>query len=300
MQFSSVTFFSIPPMDLDDDAFEDALRSKAVKPLGPLETCARGFVSPFGNSSQAYIHVVGECVLFAVGGFDKILPAAAVNALVDAKLDKIEAQTGERPKGKAKSRIKDDTLQELLPKALVKPFRCYAYIDKSRGILAVGNGSMATAETVVSTVRAALGSFGALRVIADGNPSTIFTDWVRTGDLPEGMSLGDECEIKELVEGGAVAKLQRYELPSDEVDQQIRHGKHCTKVALNHDESVSFVIDNTLVLRKLKFDSDKVDPIQDPSSNPAAEIDAKFALISSELGSIFDKLSQSLSFRPFE
>lgn len=300
MQFSSVIFFSIPPIDVEDDSFENALRNRALKPLGPLDRCARGFISPFGSSSQSFIHVIGECVLFTVGGHDKVLPAAAVNAVVDAKLDAIEQKTGERPKGKAKARIKDDTLQELLPKALVKPFRCHAYIDKKRGFLAVGNGSMATAEAVVSAVRAALGSFGAIRIMSEGNPAMVFTDWVRNGSLPNGMLLGDECEIKELVEGGAVAKLQRYDLPSDEVEQQIRHGKHCTKVAVSHEAAVSFVIDSTLVLRKVKLDSGKIEPIHDPASNPAAELDARFALISSEFGLIFDKLSQALSFRVIE
>src|SRR5690606_16276850 len=47
---------------------------------------------------------------------------------------------------------------------------------------------------------------------AEVAPRSVLTGWIAGEPLPEGMSLGEECELKDAMDGGAVVKAQNQEL----------------------------------------------------------------------------------------
>jgi len=67
-------------------------------------------------------------------------------------------------------------------------------------------------------------------VNAEVAPRSILTGWVAGEPLPEGLTIGDECELKDAADKGAVVKCQRQELLGDEIGKHLEAGKQVSKV----------------------------------------------------------------------
>ena len=299
MFFRNLTLFRFPT-SLDFSELDAQVAQAPLKPVGPLEMNSRGFINPFGRSEEVATHRADDAIWVSVGGEDKLLPGAVVNDLLARKLDEIEAKEGRRPGGKTRKRLKDDLLHELLPRAFVKPSRTDALIDARSGFIAVDASSRKSAENVVSELRGVMGSFPAMPVNAEIAPRSILTGWIAGEPLPEGLSLGEECEMKDPIDGGAVVKCQKQELRSEEVDKHLEAGKQVTKLALNLDDHVSFVLGEDLIIRKLKFLDGAVDQLDDNIDDLRAELDARFALMSAEVRRLFFILEGALKFSKVE
>ena len=67
------------------------------------------------------------------------------------------------------------------------------------------------------------------------------------------LVLGDECELRDPAEAGAVVRCRRQDLESDEVREHLKSGKQVFQLGLEYDERVSFVLGEDLTVRKLRF-----------------------------------------------
>ena len=293
MFFRNLTLFRFPSsLDLSD--LETQLAECALKPVGPLELSSRGFIPPFGQHGDALSHGIHDALWLTVGGEDKLLPGAVVNDLLQKKLAALEEKEGRKPGGRTRKRLKDELIMELLPRAFVRPVRSDALIDTTLGVVAVDTSSRKNAESVVSEIRRALGSFPALPLNAEVAPRAILTGWIAGDPLPDGLSLGDECELRDPTDTGAVVKIQRMELVGDEIDKHLEAGKQATRLALVLDDHVSFVLGEDLVVRKFKLLDGAVDQLESTDRDDiAAELDARFALMAGEFKRLFNVLEKA-------
>ena len=293
MFFRNLTLFRFPTsLDLSD--LETQLAECALKPVGPLELSSRGFVPPFGQHGDALSHGIHDALWLTVGGEDKLLPGAVVNDLLQKKLAAIEEKEGRKPGGRTRKRLKDELVTELLPRAFVRPVRSDALLDTTLGVIAIDTSSRKNAESVVSEIRRALGSFPALPVNAETAPRAILTGWITGDALPDGLSLGDECELRDPSDSGAVVKIQRMELVGDEINKHLEAGKQVTRLALVLDDHVSFVLGEDLVVRKFKLLDGAVDQLESTDRDDiAAELDARFALMAGEFKRRFNVLEKA-------
>ena len=294
MFFRNLTLFRFPT-SLDFTDLESHLEPVRLKPVGALELSSRGFVSPFGRDGEALSHRIADALWLTVGGEDKLLPGAVVNDLLAKKLAEMEQKEGRKPGGRARKRLKEDLVHELLPRAFVRPSRTDALIDLEHGICAVDTSSRKNAENVVSEIRHALGSFPALPLNAEVAPRSVLTGWIAGEPLPDGLSLGDECELKDAADKGAVVKCQRQELTGDEIGKHLEAGKQVTRLALTLDDHVSFVLGEDLVIRKFKLLDGAVDQLESTERDDIrAELDARFALMAGEVKRLFSVLEPAL------
>ena len=294
MFFRNLTLFRFPNT-LDFSQLDTLLPEMQLKPVGALELSSRGFVSPFGRNEPELFHRIGDAIWLTVGGEDKILPSSVVNDLLGKKLAEIEEKEGRKPGGRTRKRIKEDLVHELLPRAFVKPSRTDALLDLQHGFVAVDSSSRKSAEDVVSQIRGALGSFPALPLNAEVAPRNILTGWIAGEPLPEGLTLGEECELKDAMDGGAVVKCQNQDLQGDEIAKHLEAGKQVTRLALTLDDHLSFVLGEDLVIRKLKFLEGAVDQLENTEREDLrAELDARFALMSGEVKRLFTMLESTL------
>ena len=293
MFFRNLTLFRFPT-SLDFSDLDAHLGEFALKPVGPLELSSRGFVPPFGHHGDALSHAIHDARWLTVGGEDKLLPGAVVNDLLQKKLAAIEEKEGRKPGGRTRKRIKDELITELLPRAFVRPVRTDALVDTQLGVIAIDTSSRKNAEGVVSEVRHALGSFPALPVNAEVAPRAILTGWIAGDPLPDGLVLGDECELRDPADSGAVVKIQHMELVGEEINKHLEAGKQVTRLALILDDHVSFVIGEDLVVRKFKLLDGAVDQLEASDTDDiAAELDARFALMAGEFKRLFAVLENA-------
>lgn len=290
MFMRNVTMFQFSPV-IDWSQVEKLLPLSQLQPVGSLELSSRGFISPYGRESGAALsHRSGAFLWLAIGTETKIIPAASVNEMLETRLQALEAH-GQRPGGRERRRMKDDLLHELLPRALVKSARVDMFVDTQRGIAFVDTSSSTAASDAVSEVRGLLGSFPASRLRAAVAPRSVMTGWVAGEQLPGGLSLGEECELRDPVEGGATIRCQHQELRCDEVEKHLEAGKQVYRLALIMEDSLSFVISDDLVIRKLKFLDGAFDSLAELAEDEQRqEMDARFALQTGQLSRLFDVL----------
>ncbi|MFN3311338.1 MAG: recombination-associated protein RdgC [Thermomonas sp.] len=293
MFFRNLTLFRFPPsLDLSD--LEPQLAECALKPVGALELSSRGFVPPMGQHHDGFQHPCDGAHWLTVGGEDKLLPGAVVNDLLQKKLAAIEEKEGRKPGGRTRKRLKDELIAELLPRAFVRPVRTDALLDGTLGVIAIDTSSRKVAETVVSEVRRALGSFPALPLNAEVAPRAVLTGYLAGDALPDGLTLGDECELRDPADSGAVVKIQRMELSGEEISKHLEAGKQCTRLALVLDDHVSFVIGEDLIVRKFKLLDGAVDQMESTEHDDiVAELQARLALMTGEFKRLFAVLEKA-------
>ncbi|QWP77412.1 recombination-associated protein RdgC [Lysobacter sp. K5869] len=302
MFFRNLTFFRFPTTH-DLAELDKGLEECRLKPVGPLELSSRGFISPFGRGDEDAVisNRIGSAIWLTVGGEDRLLPGAVINDMLAKKLAEIEQKEGRKPGGRTRKRLKDELITDLMPRAFIKPSRTDAIIDLEHGLVIVDTSSRKTAENVISEIRRAIGSFPALPLNAEVAPRSILTGWVAGEPLPDGIMLGDECELRDPVDQGAVVKCQRQELESDEIAKHLETGKQVTRLALSLDDHVSFVIGEDLIVRKFKLLDGAVDQLEHSDGDGLrAELDARFALMSAEVKRLFVVLEKALKLSKVE
>lgn len=272
---------------------ETQLDDKRLRPCGPLEQLTRGFISPHGRSADTLVHKVGACTLVALGGEDKLLPSSVVNEELSARLQKITEEQGRRVGAKERKRMKDEILTDFLPRAFVKPFRLLAYLDLKNGWLVVDTSSRKTAEEALSQLREAIGSFPATPMAPEESPRSLMTEWVVSGKLPAGLSLADECELRDPAESGAIVRCRRQDLETDEVREHLKTGKQVYQLGLTFDDRISLVLGEDLVVRKLRFLDQVLDELSETDADSAAaELDSRMALMTLEVERLLGKLDE--------
>jgi len=295
MFFRNLTLFRFSPaVAADLDRLEEALGGHRLRPCGPLELSTRGFVPPVGRGEEAALtHSVNACTWVSVGGEDKLLPAAVVNDELQRRVRKIAEEEGRKVGGRERKRLKEDLLNELLPRAFVRSSRLSAYVDRKHGWLVLDTASRKSAENALTQLREALGSFPAVPLAPEEGPRVLMTDWLATGRLPGGLALGDECELRDPASNaGAIAKCRRQDLDAEEVKEHLRNGKQVFQLGLVFDDRMSFVLGEDLVVRKLKFLDVVTEELGDSHEDAAAEADARFALFTLELERLLAKLEE--------
>ncbi|HUH32060.1 MAG TPA: recombination-associated protein RdgC [Rhodanobacter sp.] len=295
MFFRNLTLFRFSPaVAADLDRLEAVLAEHRLRPCGPLEMFTRGFVPPVGRGEgEPLTHVLKHCALLTVGGEDKLLPAQVINEELHRRVQKIAEEEGRKVGGRERKRIKEDLLTELLPRAFVRTSRLSAYVDQQQGWLVLDTASRKSAENALTQVREALGSFPAVPLAPEEGPRVLMTDWLATGNLPAGLTLGDECELRDPATAtGAIARCRRQDLDAEEVKEHLRNGKQVFLLGLTFDERISFVLGEDLVVHKLKFLDVVLDELGDSPTDAHAEMDASFALLTLELARLLAKLEE--------
>ncbi|MGZ1522249.1 recombination-associated protein RdgC [Xanthomonas citri] len=311
MFFRSMVTFKFPPAfaaslaamaaDEGDTGLNNVLALARIKPVGPLEMHSTGFIPPMGDTDEALLFKSEHFIWISVQNQKKIMPPSAINTVFKARLADLEEKEGHKIGGKARKRLKDDVMHEMLPRAFVTEGRTDAYLDLQRGMIVIDASSRKSAEVVVSALRGALGSFPATPVNAEVAPRGVLTGWVSGEPLPELLALADECELKDPIEGGAVARFSKQELGEEEVKKNLEAGKVATKVGLIHEDHVSFVFGEDLILRKIKLLDGAVDLLaNDSPDDMRAELTARFNLMTAEFSRVIDTVSASLKFSKVE
>lgn len=295
MFFRNVTLLRFPKSATHalDEGLAKRLKKHALKPCGPLEMQSRGWVSPFGRGEDDLLHQIGAYTLLTLGGEDKLLPPAVVNEYLADKLEALKQERGKPVAGRERKRLRDEALMDLLPRAFVRPVRLSGYLDAKHGWILVDTASRKAAEGFVTVLRETLGSFVAVPPDPEEAPRSLMTGWLTGAKLPTGFELGDECELKDPAERGAVIRGRRLDLESAEVREHLKSGKQVTQLGLVADAHAGFVLGEDLTIRKLKFLDVVTDELENTDrESPRAELDARFALMSLTLKPVLERFEE--------
>ena len=140
--FRSVRFYSLASPWLDSEQDLSAKLADAVfKPCGPYNERSSGFEPPTGDDAQGLVRRVGGADLLRLRSQTRLLPAAALNEALEVRLEEYRARMQQEPGRRTKRQLREQTRDELLPKALLKSERTTALVILSERVLAVGSAS---------------------------------------------------------------------------------------------------------------------------------------------------------------
>lgn len=138
------------------DLVAQHLEERRFTEMTSLEMTHHGF---------APIEETGELLTVFPGGFAfgfridaKLLPSSVVSTEVKARVERIEQEQGYKPGKKQRREIREQVIDDLLPKALVKTTNLTIFYDTEHQILVVPTTSMTTADTVTGAMIHAIGS----------------------------------------------------------------------------------------------------------------------------------------------
>lgn len=284
------------PFDISPEELEEKLQADAFKPCGPQETSRQGWVAPLGKHGEQLVHSTDGYHLISLRKEEKILPGPVVKEAVEERAEAIEIEQGRKVRRKEKDEIKEQVMLEMLPRAFSKNRRCYAYLAPRDGVLVVDAGSAGQAEDLASTLRKSLGSLPVRPPAVEQSPAFTFTGWLNeTIDLPASIALGSECELKDPSEDGGVVRCKGLDLKADEIRNHLEAGMQVTKLAVTWDDNVSFVLDEELGIRRLKFGETLQEQLDDVDADDAvARFDAAFSLMTLELSRMIPGLLEAL------
>ncbi|WP_340615837.1 recombination-associated protein RdgC [Xenorhabdus entomophaga] len=208
--------------NLTEDELRALIPHFAFSPCGPHDASRIGWLM---DDDRPAMFVHGNNLLIVAERESKDLPAAIIKEHLHAKRDKFESVKCRKLRRTEIAQIKDDVIQELLPRAFPKRSTLQIWIDIDNGLISIDTTSPRTAEHVLALLRRTLGSLPVIP-IATANPfKRVMTGWLKETDtFPAQLRLSE--------------KIKKADLIYD--DGEVRFNK---EDMLTNDEAVSILLD---------------------------------------------------------
>ncbi len=283
------------PFELDAETLGKQLEEHSFVPCGSQDTSRSGWVPPLGRHGSEFVHATNGYLMVCSRRQDKLLPAAVVNEALEEKLLEIEEREARKLPAKQRRSLKDEIIFSLLPKAFARSSLQYAYISPRDNLLVVNAASAKRAEELIDDLRSALGSLSVIPLASNSQPIEVMTQWVNSAQPAQGFVLGEECELRDNADISCVIRCKNQNLGAAEIVNHLKTGMHVSKLSLNWQQRIEFVLDEKLIIKRLRF-SDMVQEQADEAEadDVAARFDVDFSIMALELSGFFKALMNAL------
>lgn len=283
------------PFELDQLALHERLTEKAFRGCGPLEAMTLGWTPPLGPQAELLVHAANGCLLVTARRQERLLPAAVVSEAVAERVAELEQAEGRDVSRREKSQLRDALLAEMLPQAFTRSRLIPALIDPVAGRCIVDAAADKAAEEVLSLLRETLGSLP-VTPLTSTIAAERFTRWVLSGEPPAGLTLADQCELRDPADKGTVVRCRGVDLGAPEVRAHIDTGMHVAAVGLDWQDALSLVLADDLSLKRLRFADELLEQAMDGADDedPALRFEAEMTLMTEQLRGLFGCLEAAL------
>lgn len=277
---------------LDAATLEEALAEHAARPLGSQDPRRLGWTAPAGRAGTARLHELQGQRLISALRQERLLPSSVVREETEERAADVEALEGRKLRRKEKLAIKEQVIEELLPRAFVRSQKIDLWWDTRRGLIGVNASSRTRAEELLDLLRETLGSLKVTPLSSQTLPMRAMTQWlVDPASRPADLVLGDQVELKAKGDDG-VLRARQVDLDSDEIQQLLEGGRQASKLALEIEGRLSFVLHDDLALKSLRFGDALIDEANasDDGDDALVRLETDFVLMAEALGTNIERL----------
>lgn len=274
---------------------QQQMESFTFSPVGSQDMAKSGWVPALVDGTDNLVHEVNGQLLLKIRKEEKILPAAVLKKATSEKVAKLEEEQARKLKKTEKDAVKDEVLHTLLPRAFTRDSFTQIWIDTKSGLITVDASSATKAEDGLALLRKSLGSLPVTPVTLSNPIELTLTEWLKSGELPAGFSLGDSATLKAVLEDGGVLKSKKQDLVSDEIRNHLDAGKLVTELALSWQERISFTLTDAAAIKRIHFSDELAQQNSDiDHEDKAQRADADFLLMTGELSALVSQLVVAL------
>ena len=117
----------------------------------------------------------------------------------------------------------------------------------------------------------------------------------KTSERPApGFTLGEECELKHPDPDGGVITCRHQDLGAGEIRNHISNGKQAVRLALHWKDRLSFLLQEDLSIKRLRFEDVVTQDEDADADDAAARFDLDFSLMTLELNEFTPQLLRAL------
>jgi len=293
MWFKNLKIYRLSPAwRLDAQQLEDKLAAHAYRPAGSLQEQNLGWVPV--REKSGLVHAVGGQLLIAMRAEKKLLPATVVNQVARARAQEFEEQNGYKPGRRQMKQIKEQVADELLPKAFSVYRDTRAWLDPVNHWLVIDAAAAAKADDMLGLLAKSVDPFPAEPLYVAQSPASAMTAWLADGQAPANFTIDQDAELRASGDGRAAVRYVRHAIDADDVQRHIAAGKQCTRLALTWADRVSFVLTESLDVKRVA----PLDVLRESNDAAAMDEDERFdadvALMTGELAALLGELVAAL------
>lgn len=276
-------------------ALENQFAKARFTPCGATQPESFGWVPPRGEKHAPLVESIGGQYIMTLLTETKVLPGSVVKRKLKERLAKLEQETGRKPKGKWAKEVKEEVIQELLPKCFTKQTSMRVWVNPDQGFMLVEAGSIKKCDRMLTAFITAAVDAGAPVSAAPLNtqtsPAAAMATWLTTQLPPDAFTIDRELELKSSDGDKATVRYANHTLDITEVVDHIKAGKTPTKLALTHNGRVSFVLSDALSLKKVEL----LDVVfADNTDDADAGFDADVSIFTGEMNELIPAVIQAL------
>ena len=221
----------------------------------------------------------------------RLLPPAVVNEELEHRIEEFRIRMQEAPSPREKKRLKAETRDELMPKAMLKSDKIWGFFDLKDKLVGIDAAQPASAERFLRRLRAAFGDLS-LRPLQFQKPFSELLTSIFLGGAPEQFAVGRECRMRDPGDSSSVVRWTYFDLTDSTIRNHVAHGMQLTHLGIEYDNILSCVLDENGVITKIRFLG--MDDDSEDHHDPLARLDAEFVVVTGTLRRMIGDLKKLL------
>jgi recombination associated protein RdgC len=280
------------PWPKSEEALSEVLSENPFSPCGAFSERTAGWEAPAEFDGAPLCRHVNGADLLQLRTQSRLLPVAAIKEAMEEKVTEFRSRMAQEPPRSELRRIREETRDELLPKALLKSERSRACVIQSESLLVIDASSDTKAEWFIDQLRICFGQFSCTPLAFNQFPGDLLKR-IFLGESLLGFTLGRECRMQDVSDSRSIATWREFELSDPPIRRHIVDGMRLTHLGLGFEEYLTCVLNEDGVFSKLRFlDGESIDTPD--YEDELARLDADFVLLTGTINQMVNSLKKLL------